>query len=125
MLKLSGDVLAKISANLFEAGGGPRGQDLKEKVDSLFFYSDQLVEDTNNLLNLHISLSSQRTNEVMRLLTLFSVFFLPLNFIASIYGMNFQHMPELGWTLGYPLVLVIMLSVALGIYLWFRKKRWL
>jgi magnesium transporter len=130
LLRMSLDLLPKLNAS--DESSAPFLQDLRESAERLFFYADELAENANNLLNLHISLSSQRTNEashraneVMRLLTLFSVFFLPLNFIAGIYGMNFQHMPELGWELGYPAVLLLMLAVAVGIFLWFRRKGWL
>lgn len=50
---------------------------------------------------------------------------MPLTFIAGIYEMNFDPMPELGWKLGYPGVLLVMLGVTLSIFLWFRRKRWL
>lgn len=78
-----------------------------------------------NLLKIYLSLSAQRTNEVMRMLTIFSAFFLPLTFIAGIYGMNFKFMPELGWKAGYPAVLFLMVVVAGGIYVWFRRKGWI
>ena len=90
---------------------------------SKFF--DELMESVNSLLNLHLSMASHRTNEVVRVLTIFSVFLLPLSLIASVYGMNFEHMPELKWTYGYPMVIGIMLAVTLGIFLWFRRKGWL
>ncbi len=103
----------------------PLVQDLAETADRLFFLADHLLENTNTLLSLHISLSSQRTNEVMRILTLFSVFFLPLTFIVGIYGMNFEHMPELRHPFGYPAVLTAMFLVVAGVFLWFRRKGWL
>ena len=90
----------------------------------LSLYS-QILEDVNNLMGLYMSFSAQKTNEVMKVLTVFSVFFMPLTFIVGIYGMNFEFMPELKWTFGYPLVLMLMIVVATGIYLWFRKKNWL
>lgn len=130
MLRLSMDVLSKLSH--LQDGQAPIVQDLREMLDSLYFYSDELVESTNSLVNLHVSLSSQktneashRTNEVMRVLTVFSVFVLPLNFIASIYGMNFENMPELKHPLGYPIVLGVMAALTFAIYMWFRKKGWL
>lgn len=124
MLRMSMDVLGRVNFMLLD-GQKSQAQDLKENLENLYFYVDQLLDDTNNLLNLHVSISSQRTNEVMRLLTVFSLFFLPLNFIASIYGMNFQIMPELNWEYGYYAVLAVMASVALTILLWFKKKKWL
>jgi magnesium transporter len=59
----------------------------------------------------------------MKLLTIFSAFFLPLTFVVGIYGMNFEHMPELKWEMGYFLTLGIMATISLIIYLWFKRKR--
>ena len=97
-------------------------QDLQTKVETLY---QQLDGAATNLMNLYLSLSSQRTNEAMRVLTVFSAFFLPLTFIAGIYGMNFQFMPELTWKLGYPGVLVSMVVIAVGIFVWFKRKNWI
>jgi magnesium transporter len=84
-----------------------------------------MSENANHLLNIYFNISSQRTNETMRVLTIFSVFFMPLTFIVGIYGMNFHNMPELGWKWGYPLTLATMAVVTIIIYLWFRRKKWL
>ena len=61
----------------------------------------------------------------MRVLTVFSIFFLPLNFLAGIYGMNFEHMPELKHPHGYTTVLLMMGLISLGIFIWVHKKGWL
>ncbi|MFL5403340.1 MAG: CorA family divalent cation transporter [Gemmatimonadales bacterium] len=103
----------------------PLYQDLRENVESMHFYADELLEDVNNLLSIQLALASHRTNEVVRVLTVFSVFFLPLTFIVGVYGMNFLHMPELRERWGYPLVLAGMGLVTLVIYLWFRRRGWL
>jgi magnesium transporter len=103
----------------------PLYQDLRENVESMHFYADELVDDVNNLLSVQLSLASHRTNEVVRVLTVFSVFFLPLTFIVGVYGMNFQHMPELREHWGYPAVLAGMTLVTLAIYVWFRRRGWL
>jgi len=87
--------------------------------------AQQVVDDVTHLLNIYISISAQRTNEVMRVLTVFSVFFLPLTFIAGLYGMNFAFMPELHWTYGYLFSILLMTALTLSIYLWFRRKGWL
>jgi magnesium transporter len=102
------------------------------QLSKYYFYADDLLENVQSMVNLHVSMSSQKTNEssfrineVTRLLTLFSVYFLPLNFIAGIYGMNFRFMPELEWGLGYPLALLVMLVTALCLHWWTKKKGWL
>jgi magnesium transporter len=103
----------------------PLYQDLRENAESMHFYADELVDDVNNLLSIQLALASHRTNEVVRILTVFSVFFLPLTFIVGVYGMNFEYMPELRESWGYPAVLVGMGIVTLVIYLWFRSRGWL
>lgn len=99
--------------------------DLKEELDSFGFFADELLDDATSLSNLEMALAARRVNEIIRTLTLFSVFFMPLTFIVGIYGMNFKYMPELELPLGYPAIMVFMLIVAFLIYFWFRKKRWL
>ncbi len=103
----------------------PLYQDLKENTESYHFWADQLQEDLNNLLSMHVTMASHRTNEVMRVLTVFSVFFLPLTFIVGVYGMNFEHMPELGKRWGYPAVLALLAGVCVVIFIWFRRRGWL
>lgn len=107
-------------------------QSHRETYEKYLFQIDEIHESLTSLLSLQISLVSQRTNEashrtneVMRVLTIFSVFFLPLNFLASIYGMNFEHMPELESKFGYPAVLLAMGGIVLTIFIWFRVKGWL
>lgn len=100
-------------------------QDLRETVESLLFFADDLHEEATSLLNLEISMASHRTNEVIRVLTVFSVFFLPLTFLVGVYGMNFEFMPELKWKYGYLFAWGIMAVITLGIALWFKRKGWL
>jgi magnesium transporter len=100
-------------------------RDVQENAESYHFYADELLDDANTLLNVQLSLASHRTSEVMRILTVFSVFFLPLTFIVGVYGMNFDYMPELRERWGYPAVLGLMVVVTLVIYRWFRRRGWL
>jgi magnesium transporter len=103
----------------------PLFQDLRENVASLIFLTDELLEDATSLLNLQISLSAQKTNEVMRVLTVFSVFFMPLTFIVGVYGMNFHNQPEFSWEHGYAMVWSLMIVVTIGIGIWFYRKGWM
>lgn len=100
-------------------------QGLREAIERNLFYAEDALENVSGLLNLHISLSSQKTNEVMRVLTVFSIFFLPLNFLAGVYGMNFEHMPELHTENGYYYVMGSMGVISLGIFLWVWRRGWL
>ncbi len=79
----------------------------------------------SGLLDVYLSMVSHRMNEIMKVLTIISTLFIPLSFIAGVYGMNFKFMPELEWKLGYPFVLGLMLIVALSFLAFFRKKHWL
>lgn len=98
-------------------------QDIKDQLLYLILIFDEMTDDANSLLNTYLSVNAQKSNDVMRLLTIFSAFFLPLTFIAGIYGMNFDHMPELKHPIGYFATLGFMLGIALIIFLWFRRKR--
>ncbi len=100
-------------------------QDLKDLHVRLLHTYGQVYEDVTNLLNVYLSISSQKTNEVVKVLTIFSVFFMPLTFIAGIYGMNFQFMPELNKKWGYPAAILLMIVTSGVIYFWFKKKKWL
>jgi magnesium transporter len=100
-------------------------RDVQENAESYHFYADELLDDANTLLTVQLALASQRTSEVMRVLTVFSVFFLPLTFIVGVYGMNFEYMPELREHWGYPAVLLAMGMVTFAIYRWFRHRGWL
>ena len=100
-------------------------RDVQENVESSHFYADELLDDVNTVLNVQLALAAHRTGEVMRILTVFSVFFLPLTFLVGVYGMNFDYMPELRSRWGYPVVLAAMGGIVLTIYLWFRRRGWL
>ena len=78
----------------------------------------------SSLLDLYLSLSNNRMNEVMKVLTIVTTIFIPLSFVAGIYGMNFRNMPELDWHYGYPLSLGLMLGVAAALVYYFRRKGW-
>tara|TARA_R110001592_G_scaffold13740_2_gene62841 strand:- start:61068 stop:62132 length:1065 start_codon:yes stop_codon:yes gene_type:complete len=86
---------------------------------------DTLRDLLASMLELYLSSINNKMNEVMKVLTIIATLFMPLTFIAGIYGMNFEHMPELVWRWGYPSVWFVMLLVAGGLLLLFRRRGWL
>ena len=98
-------------------------QDIKDQLLNQLTINEESVENANQLMTTYLSISDQKNNEVVRLLTIFSAFFLPLTFIAGVYGMNFDFMPELKWKYGYLFSLMFMLLIVVVIYIWFRRKR--
>jgi len=79
----------------------------------------------NGLVEIYYSTLSMRINDIMRILTVVSTIFIPLTFITGVYGMNFRHMPELGWRYGYPATLFVMLMIAFGMLYYFKRKGWI
>jgi magnesium transporter len=79
---------------------------------------------TSDMRDSYISLNSNRMNKIMMTLTIISSIFIPLTFVAGVYGMNFEYMPELKWKYGYFLLLGIMTVIGISMYLWFRRKGW-
>ncbi|MBN2126281.1 MAG: magnesium/cobalt transporter CorA [Deltaproteobacteria bacterium] len=90
-------------------------------VDTIETFRDMV----SGMIDVYLSSVSNRMNEVMKVLTIIATIFIPLTFIAGIYGMNFKYMPELEWHSGYLLVWVVMVLVALVMVIYFRRKKWL
>ena len=106
-------------------GTAPQVQDTRDMFLRQETLADDLHDRSNALISIHLALSDQRSNEVMRVLTIFSAFFLPVTFIAGIYGMNFDNMPELRHPYGYFACLGVMAAVSATIFAWFKRKGWL
>jgi magnesium transporter len=90
-------------------------------IDTVETFRDIL----SGILDIYLSSVSNRMNEVMKVLTIISTLFIPLTFIAGVYGMNFQYMPELHWPWAYPLVWFVMLVISVLMVIFFRRKKWL
>ena len=110
----------------------PYYNDLKEEGEGLLFWVQDIQENTGRILQLQLSLeaqktneASQKTNEIMRSLTIFSLLFMPLNFIAGIYGMNFSRMPLIDHPLGFWLSLAMMGASILSIIFWMSRQGWI
>jgi magnesium transporter len=123
---------------------------LRETVNSLLHSENKLISDSTRLffrdiydhtiqvidtiesfrdlvsgmLDIYLSSTSNRLNEIMKVLTIITVIFIPLTLVTGIYGMNFEFMPELGWRWGYPAVLVFLLISASLMLLFFKRKKW-
>ena len=86
---------------------------------------ETLRDMLSGMLDIYLSSVSNRMNEVMKVLTVIATMFIPLTFIAGVYGMNFQHMPELQFRWSYPLLWLVMLSIVLLMAAHFRRRGWL
>jgi magnesium transporter len=100
-------------------------RDCYDHVAQLIDILEIYRENCTDLRDFFYAKLSNRTNEIMRMLTIISTLFLPMTFIAGVYGMNFHWMPELGWPLGYPLSLLLMATVGLGFIAFFWRRGWL
>ncbi len=79
----------------------------------------------SSMLDIYLSIVSNRMNETMKVLTIIATLFIPMTFVAGIYGMNFEIMPELKWFWGYPMVWGIVVLICLVMLFYFKRKKWL
>jgi magnesium transporter len=86
---------------------------------------ESLRDVLSGMLDIYLSTISNKMNEVMKVLTIIATIFIPLTFLAGLYGMNFRYMPELEWHWGYPAVLLLMIGVGVTMIAYFKKKKWL
>lgn len=106
-------------------------RDLYDHVIQIIDTSETFRDMISGMLDIYLSSISNRMNEVMKVLTIFAAIFIPLTFIAGVYGMNFDtakspwNMPELGWFYGYPFALGLMAATGFGLLFYFKRKKWL
>lgn len=98
--------------------------DLYDHVVQIIDTIETQREIVAEILDLYLSSVSQKLNQIMKVLTILSTIFMPLTFLSSIYGMNFRHMPELNWYLGYPMVWTINIVLVASMVWYFKKKQW-
>ena len=101
---------------------------LKDVYDHITQSVDTIDTSRDVLLGMHyiyISSMSNHMNEIMKVLTMITSIFIPLSFIAGVYGMNFKHMPELDQPWAYPVLWGVMISIALGMVITFKRQKWL
>jgi magnesium transporter len=101
---------------------------LRDIYDHIFRINDSLQnyrDIVSGMLEMYLSSVSNKMNDIMKVLTIISTIFIPLSFLAGLYGMNFAFMPELKSPLGYPLVLGIMFFIGIGMLIFFKHKDWI
>lgn len=99
-------------------------RDIYDHLVRIYDCVDILRDMATNALEIYLNATSMRLNEVMKALTIVSTIFLPLAFVAGVYGMNFRYMPILEWKLGYPFVWLIFLLITGGMLYYFRRRKW-
>jgi magnesium transporter len=100
-------------------------RDLQDHAIRVMETLETFREMLGGMVELYLSTNANRMNEVMKVLTIIATIFIPLTFIAGVYGMNFSYMPELGWRWSYPVVWLVMIVVGIGLVFYFRKRKWL
>ncbi len=118
-------VLNRSDSELLTARTRPYFRDLYDHAIHVLEEAETLRDSAASLRDFYLSHASNRMNEIMKVLTCFATIFLPLTFLAGIYGMNFEHMPELHWAWAYPALWVVFLLTAGGMFWYFRRKGWL
>lgn len=122
------DVISEIQSReieIFTEDTYPYFNDVYDHILQIIHTLETLRISASSLYDTYTSALNHRMNEVMKVLTLVATFFIPLTFIAGIYGMNFQFMPELKMQWGYPIILIVMLSIGIVMFIYFKRKKWL
>jgi magnesium transporter len=124
--------MREVVSNLQRAEHPVIGKSTGVYLRDVYDHTVQVVETietfrdmTSGMLDLYLSTMSNKMNEIMKVLTIFSAIFIPLTFFAGVYGMNFDHMPELRWQWGYGLFWVVMISLTAMMVMSFKKKKWM
>lgn len=130
VMKFTIDILATLMHN--DQYPLSKMQEVRYRLERNLFYADDIFENVQSVLNLHIAVASQKTNEasfktneIVRVLTVLTIFFSPLNFLTGLYGMNFEHIPFLKDSSGFWGMLVAMALIAAGLLIYVLRRGWL
>lgn len=115
----------KVFQNQIEQNARTEIEEVLSDIESLLPHTQFLFDKINFQLEAAMGVTNLQQNSIIKIFSVAAVVFMPPTWIASIYGMNFQHMPELEWVFGYPFSITMMILSAFGTYLFFRKKKWL
>lgn len=117
--------LERIESPLIQETTGMYFKDIYDHTIQVIDTIETFREMLSGMLDIYLSSVSNKMNQIMKVLTIIATIFMPLTFLAGIYGMNFEYMPELKWRYGYFIILIIMLSIGLAMVIYFRKKKWI
>ena len=116
--------LSKMESDLIDEASYIHFKELQDNIDHASESSDSYREILSDQLNIYHTTISSKLNDIMKFLTIFSVVFIPITFIAGIYGTNFDYVPELHFRYSYFIMWGVILSVAIGMLIYFRKRKW-
>ena len=117
--------MEKTESSLISDSTGPYLRDVYDHTIQIIDTVESFRDMVSGMLDIYLSSISNRMNAVMKVLTIIATIFIPLTFIAGIYGMNFKYMPELGWKWAYPAVWLVMTIVVIVMLIYFNRKKWL
>ena len=117
--------LARIDYAAVPASAQIYFHDVYDHVLRLTDMVDSMRDLVNSTITTYLTVTNNRLNEIMKVLTVISTIFMPLSFLAGVYGMNFRHMPELGWAWAYPFTWLAFVAIAAAMLTFFRRRRWL
>ena len=119
------NVLYKEDSPLIDTNTRIYFKDIYDHVVQAIDFVEGLRDNATTLFEIHSTILNRRLSETMKVLTLFSAVFIPLTFIVGVYGMNFEHIPELHWRWSYPVLWLLMICMGSAMVYFFRRKRWL
>ncbi|MGD2268764.1 MAG: magnesium/cobalt transporter CorA [Desulfobacterales bacterium] len=117
--------LLRLESDLIKGDILPYLRDVYDHTIQVIDTAETFRDMLSGMLDIYLSSVSNKMNEVMKVLTIMATIFIPLTFIAGIYGMNFEFMPELKWHWSYPVLWVILIAIFVAMVFWFKRKKWL
>jgi magnesium transporter len=124
-LRESLNILMHLDTPFIDGSLKPFLKDVHDNALQATETADSCRELISGMMEVNLSVVSARMNNVMKVLTIISTIFIPLTFIAGVYGMNFAHMPELSSPYGYPIIWAVMIIVAIGMLIFFKRRHWI
>jgi len=117
--------ITRDETSLIKETTNPYLRDLYDHTVQVIDTVETFRDMVSGILDIYLSSVSNRMNEVMKVLTIIATIFIPLTFLAGVYGMNFEYMPELKWHLSYPVLWLVMIGIFIGMLFYFRRKKWI